>query len=115
MTVENFARKNFDLDTSDMIEVFKSMGYFKKDYSDWNDNLYDNGTVEDLDNIKKPTSLKNDVNEYVGYLKQYYNSRTRQGDNDLRKILIKNKIKNNKVLMKLLKNSLIDDDDECYD
>lgn len=102
MTLETFSAK-FNLSTKDMLEVLKFMGYFKPDYSDWVDELYNNNVVSDLNTINDTKKLKKDLINYKNILTDYYLSRSSKTHNDLKKIMIKNKIHNSESLMNFIR------------
>ena len=104
MTINKLA-KSFSISSEDMIEVLKCMKYIRKDYSDWEQELYDNGVVKDLDNIIKSKSLTEDLYKYKDMLTNYFYSRNSKNGSNLNKITIKNGILKNKSLINFLENS----------
>ena len=99
MNLNNFSKKYFNLDSDDIIEVFRCMNYIKDDYSDWDEKLYSENLVENINKILKPKKLKEDLIEYRNLLIAILNSRNAKYTNDCVKSGLKKQIMKNKSLM----------------
>jgi len=102
MKIKNFVKKYWsDFSVNEMFDLFKEMGYYKKDYSDWSSDAYETGLVDEIDEIKKPEKMNEILKDYKNKLITFSYSRE-NANSDTKSLFVKDYINNNVILKKFI-------------